>query len=248
MSDALRKYKLPPKKGEGWAVIVIDMNGFFSTVSDWGNFAFNWLNTGEDDFRKFLLDLEPDYLADKLGKVEKTFNGEASAKAVREAVNGLVESEATGFDVEWEKDRLSDLGDSPSEPDFWMWLNSTEVERAYDLAVWDQTNTADGFVKHILPRFKELLKAELEMERTKTPPAIDVGHRHNFDTLKKAEANGDLLLLSCLDKKTLKPVVVVAAREPGEDEKGNIQIVPLAKMFDGNPFEELIPPKAALDS
>ena len=63
---------------------------------------------------------------------------------------------------------------------------------------------------------------------------------HNFETLKRAFRHGTVALLDCQDRRTGNPVVVVAAVSPHGD--GTVEMVPLARMFDGNPYEELDPP------
>jgi hypothetical protein len=68
---------------------------------------------------------------------------------------------------------------------------------------------------------------------------ISKGHKANFETLKKAADNGDLALMECVDAKTGKPVIAVCAVNRVGDE---FEFVPMAKMFDGNPYDELVPP------
>ena len=69
--------------------------------------------------------------------------------------------------------------------------------------------------------------------------AIPDSHRHNFETLQCAQDNGDLALVECTDVKTGKPVYTICAMQRDGNE---YVMVPLAKMFDGNPYEELKPP------
>lgn len=71
-------------------------------------------------------------------------------------------------------------------------------------------------------------------------PAFAKGHKANFQTILAAASAGHLALLDCADAKTGKPVATIVAinREPS----GQFGFVPLARMFDGNPFEELSPP------
>ena len=64
----------------------------------------------------------------------------------------------------------------------------------------------------------------------------------NFETLKRACTNGDLALLECQEKATGKVVEVVCAMF--KDEEDMICAVPLAQMYDENPFELLNPPAA----
>lgn len=71
--------------------------------------------------------------------------------------------------------------------------------------------------------------------------AISKGYQANFQTLQRAEANGDLALLECKDAKSGQPVIAVVAVQ--REANGMFRFVPLAKMFDGNPYEELLPPE-----
>jgi hypothetical protein len=71
-------------------------------------------------------------------------------------------------------------------------------------------------------------------------PKLEIGYRRNFATLERASAAGDLALIDCQDKATGQPVRVIAAMQREAD--GDITIVPLARMFDGNPYDELNPP------
>lgn len=69
--------------------------------------------------------------------------------------------------------------------------------------------------------------------------AIAEGYKANFNTLLRAVKNGDTCLMECNDAVTGKPVMVVAAIY---EEDGEHVTVPLAKLFDGNPYEQLVPP------
>ena len=69
--------------------------------------------------------------------------------------------------------------------------------------------------------------------------AIPKAYSNNFETLQRAQDNGDLALVECTDAKTGKPVYTLCAMQPAGD---GYLMVPLAKMFDGNPYEELVPP------
>lgn len=73
---------------------------------------------------------------------------------------------------------------------------------------------------------------------------ISDGYKANLETLQRAADNRDLALVECTDKVTGKPVIALCARSlrkrPNEEDE--YTITPLAKMFDGNPYEELDPP------
>jgi len=65
------------------------------------------------------------------------------------------------------------------------------------------------------------------------------GHKANFETIKRAVRNGDVALMSCTDKDTGEMVPVLCAVEL---HGGEYEFKPLAKLFNGNPYEEVLPP------
>lgn len=68
---------------------------------------------------------------------------------------------------------------------------------------------------------------------------INEAYKANFETLRLAFKNGDTALVDCTDAVTGKQVVAVCAVLL---EDGRYTFIPLAKLFDGNPYEELVPP------
>lgn len=72
---------------------------------------------------------------------------------------------------------------------------------------------------------------------------LNDAHRANFETLERAFSEGDVCLLECVDKDTGKPIPVICAVQPSGDEAAPIEFVPFAKLFLGNPYEEVDPPQ-----
>lgn len=68
---------------------------------------------------------------------------------------------------------------------------------------------------------------------------IPAGHATNFDTMLRAAANGHLALLECKDARTGEPVYTVVMVSRRGDE---FEFVPVARMFEGNPYDHVIPP------
>jgi hypothetical protein len=69
--------------------------------------------------------------------------------------------------------------------------------------------------------------------------AIQQGDRANFQTILDAAKRGDLALLECVDITSGTPLCVVCA----VNKRGNeLEFVPLAKLFGGNPYGEVLPP------
>jgi hypothetical protein len=68
------------------------------------------------------------------------------------------------------------------------------------------------------------------------------GHRANFETLLLAAKSGDLALLDCRERTTGTPLpVLCAANRYGDD---SVEFVPLAMLFNDNPYEVIDPPQA----
>lgn len=70
--------------------------------------------------------------------------------------------------------------------------------------------------------------------------SLGTHYKANFNTMLLAAENKDLALLDCRDKETGKQVHVVCAIY--RDNEGQFNMVPLAKLFDGNPYDEVDPP------
>ena len=69
---------------------------------------------------------------------------------------------------------------------------------------------------------------------------IQAGYKENWKTIKEAANAEALCLLECKDRKTGATVIALCAT--WKDAEGMINFAPLAKMFDGNPYDELISP------
>ena len=69
---------------------------------------------------------------------------------------------------------------------------------------------------------------------------LAIGHKHNFETLREAISAGDAALLECQLNATGKVVPVVCAVNRLADQQ--IQLVPIAMLFTGDPYETVNPP------
>ena len=65
--------------------------------------------------------------------------------------------------------------------------------------------------------------------------------RTNFDTLQRASRRGDVLLMECQLVTTGQLVPVLCAVNSDADR--NLQLVPFAMLFTGNPYEQVSPPR-----
>jgi hypothetical protein len=168
----LRRYALPSINGEGWAVVVLGSDGYFSTVSDWGNYAYWWGSHGREDFREFVIGLAGsiDYAVGKLSPGRHTYDGPKTLASVKESIcqlrrDGSLSREEARH--EWDLLDRYDLEDS--EGDLARWMDHTQLIEAWGYAVYSRDSNAVGYAKHVLPRLAEVLKAELEAERAAVP-------------------------------------------------------------------------------
>ena len=71
--------------------------------------------------------------------------------------------------------------------------------------------------------------------------ALGKGHQKHLDTIMRAARAHDLAVLECQDRLTHAPVPVLVAVH--QDDDGQYVFTPLARMFTGNPYEELLGPE-----
>lgn len=83
------------------------------------------------------------------------------------------------------------------------------------------------------------------MPNTPIPPPLANSDNANFATLRRAEANGDLALVSAIRKADQKPVALVCAMQIEGDF---IRPMPLAVLIEGNPFEDFEDPTVSGDT
>jgi hypothetical protein len=70
--------------------------------------------------------------------------------------------------------------------------------------------------------------------------ALTRGYKRNFETLREAVLQGDAALMECHLAATGEIVAVICAANRLPD--GEVEFVPFATMFSGNPYEILNPP------
>jgi hypothetical protein len=75
---------------------------------------------------------------------------------------------------------------------------------------------------------------------THASPAVTPGHVARFDSMLKAAHRNELALIPCTDVKTGDPVAAICMVNC--DAEGNVDFVPVARMFNSNPKKELLPP------
>ncbi len=159
------QYTLPPLRGEGWAIIILREDGYFSTVSDFGNYAYLWTSTGCKDFREFLLTADRDwhYFAKKLNPkthvdnresiknlLEELFRRRRQRKISKEDARNIFEIIGT-YDEDWEgllRDQDTDL--------------TREFPETWNYTITSLDSDVIGFCQKILPRLNVILRKQLK--------------------------------------------------------------------------------------
>lgn len=175
----LKRYELRSTREthEGWAIFVLDTDrGFFSVVSDFGNYAYLWSSTG-CEFRKFLIECDADYLHGKLmmGRPDReVFDGHETKKCILETLEehnkGYLDDETGEGGWEHYASEMNLLEEwAPSdrfddERAFEEWVGATRLSDAYECARHIPKPQSWQFCTKVMPRFKAMLKAELEAE------------------------------------------------------------------------------------
>jgi hypothetical protein len=163
-STTLRKYDLRTASGEWLGRVVIVDDGYFSAITQYGNYAYGWPNHGERDFRTFLCSLEPDYLCGKLSRADE-YDGRATARAVKSKIVGLRrDGYLTKMEARAEWTRLDVHGDLYSREDFGAWLRETPIEDAHAYAVVRYPLNVTAFAERLWPVLREALRAEMSAE------------------------------------------------------------------------------------
>lgn len=160
----LRRYRVPGGELDCGGMIVIGDDGYFSAVTDFGNYAYGWWSYGLEgsDFRSALCKFSPDYICGKLGLPVYD-----QAKTLAGIKRHLTDEEESGTYsrefVESEQDLLSGLDDG--EYGFWRWFDATEIEDAVELRETSPAPDLVSFATHTWPRFVATLRAEMDAER-----------------------------------------------------------------------------------
>ena len=162
--STVKRYDLSSKQGEGWATIVLGPDGFFAADSDFGGYAYSWPWNEPGDFREMFLSFDGDYILRKIARTE--YDGEATAKAIRKRICELRRNcDLSRADARDEWELLKAAGDVYSEHDYVRWYEETVLELDSEFTRERYPVHAERFVNEIIPRLREMLRAELAAEK-----------------------------------------------------------------------------------
>jgi hypothetical protein len=163
----LRRYDLPSVNHEGWAVVVIDTNGYFSTVSDYGNYAYWWGSMGVDDLREFLVRCNADYVRCKLDP-SRVLDGRRTEAGLRGIVlRARRRRKIDAYDAREAWERAS-VDDAVAVHDWFSNYPGTLPDDYYEAYHEMPNPQVVAFTERVLPRLQAALRVELAEEEKKS--------------------------------------------------------------------------------
>ena len=161
-------YFIPSDKHGNWGKFIIDSTGYFSCVTDYGNYAFQWTAHGDDDFREFLVSLNTDYLLGKLSSGKTVFDERGTRQIIKERIVSMRKDGKYGLDATEARYLYDKVDDCSTEHDFEEFFREAKDPDGDDFfrdwwEMFSQCYDYDlqGFAERLWPRFVEALKAEL---------------------------------------------------------------------------------------
>lgn len=163
----LRRYRLESNDESGWAIIVLGSDGYFSAVSDHGNYAYIWSAPGME-FRRFLIRIRADYFHSKITHMRESdvWDAEEVEKNIRKRLDELV---AAGKVSQRQAD--SDFEEAEGNLDsldaVFLWLsecNLPDFDIHEGISATKKELWSWAFATRVLPRLQALLCAEIEAE------------------------------------------------------------------------------------
>jgi hypothetical protein len=96
-------FTLRTESGQWLGQVVLTSDGLFSSVTDYGNFAYAWRSYGEKDFKDFILQLDIPYFA---GKMYQGISYVAYGKKFEKAAERFAEMILPALQAEIKKQRI----------------------------------------------------------------------------------------------------------------------------------------------
>ena len=163
----LKRYDI--KTDNTWAIVVLDTSiGFFSAVSDYGNYAYIWSAPGEE-FRKFLINCDEHYFWSKMMHMRNhthVWDDEKTEQNVRKELDRLVaEDSITKESADLAFDEYQ--GNVDNSEGLLLWIeewNLRDFDYMEGIIETKPDPTSWGFATKFLPLIKDALRAELEKE------------------------------------------------------------------------------------
>lgn len=162
-SPTLWRYVVPASQEhcDYGGIFVLASDGYFSCITDWGNYAFRWTGFGSRDFRDFLIGLGTDYLLSKIA--DETYDGTKSYHSIKDAILQLRRTRSwSAKQAREEMDLLQSWTCVENEFEFGCWYMETTLPDASEYRRTSYHGQTRGFADRLWPRFVALLKVDIE--------------------------------------------------------------------------------------
>ena len=155
-----KRYNVP-----GWAVVFLDTRGILSVVSDYGDYGY-WFGSigGDGDIRRFLCECDDDYLMRKIAP-QDVYDGAATKAGILKHIREYRREKNYTKDFARQEWDLATGGYADPESDFRTWYEETEIQDASEFWRGKREPQAVAFCERIMPRLREMLRAEMAAER-----------------------------------------------------------------------------------
>ena len=164
----------------GWAIALLDSTGYFSVVSDYGNYSYLWTNFGPSDFREFFVKLRADYVLRKIAVCD-VYDGEETLRVVKahilrerrdqmqseRQVGGSPGQYWTPETARREWNMAIESGMDVDELQFRQWCEDTTIEEPEQFHEHRPCGDAMGFVATTLPRLQGLIREHLARDEAR---------------------------------------------------------------------------------
>jgi hypothetical protein len=177
----LRRYVLKSNEQSGWAIIVTGSDGYFSAVSDHGNFSYIWSAPGME-FRRFLVELDPCYFRSKIThcRESEVWDEDATETNIRKELDEMV---SRGLMTQEGADMAFDEaeGNIGSSDALLAWASEASLPEAFNpyegIAAMRPEPWSLAFATRVLPRFQALLREEIAAEESAQFTSDPPGHK-----------------------------------------------------------------------
>jgi hypothetical protein len=178
------EYRLRNPRGAWVADVIMRSDGYFSTVSDYGNYAYWWGSPG-GEFRAFVAQLErqSDYVCSKLARRAEWYDAEGTLKAIKQHIltyrrEGSMTKERAA--EEWDilvevcggfaSRGMRDVSEM-DQHQFHQWYERTQIGDAHEFMRYDYRPDVRGFCEHVMPLLATAIREELAKEQ-RTPAEV----------------------------------------------------------------------------
>ncbi|HFC9206772.1 TPA: hypothetical protein ACF0PM_002231 [Clostridium perfringens] len=168
----VEQYEL--RNGWEWAFITIDSDrGIFQAHTSFGEFGYSWPNHGRETFKHFLIELDYDYLLNKISSETEVNGNKTKENWIKAILQDRKQKDLTAEEARELYDAVQDINFSQSINSVWdqfCYSKLGDIYSSEDFEVEvDYPISARMFFKKIMEPFKKIIREEINLK--------EVGHK-----------------------------------------------------------------------